>query len=278
MSSLTTKQLELLNKVFFPFKERYPEITLNDFIFKFSKKKLEDLTHRDLYFLINKVNSGYDYWKKVDGNVRLLKPNFKKLKYIIEKENDDYIIGTQYHYSDYLHTKLTNTLKIIAFKYLMILDYDMGQSLSCPYDELRKEEKDFKSSSNLSPVAHHWGSEPPGGKSDLLSDITEILSKTNYSFLIYETKNGYHAYNISKRFPFNQQISYQEMHNLKCDNWYINFTKYVGYVTRLEKKRKNNIIRDEEFIEKFVLQINPHLNIDQHLKELVEAKDKFIKI
>jgi hypothetical protein len=75
-------------------------------------------------------------------------------------------------------------------------------------------------------------------KVKLLSDITDILSKTNHSFLIYETKNGFHAYNISKRFPYYKQESYQEMHNLKCENWYINFTKYVGFVTRLEKKKK----------------------------------------
>lgn len=246
---ISTKQLELLNKIFIPFKERYPELTLNDFVLKFSKKPIDQLTHRDLFFLINKVNSGYDYWNE-NENVRLLKPTFNKLKYIIETENDDYIIGTQYHYSNYLKTHITNSLKIIAFKYLMILDYDI------------KGEGEGESDGE--------------GKAKLLNNITETLSKTNYSFLIYETKNGYHAYNISKRFPFYQQISYQLMHNLKCDNWYINFTKYVGYVTRLEKKKENNIVRDEEFIEKFVLQINPHLNIDPHLKELVEIKDKLI--
>lgn len=261
MNKISTKQLELLNKVFIPFQERYPNLTLKDFIFKFSKKNIEELTHRDLYFLINKVNSGYDYWKKVDGNVRLLKPNFNKLKYIIDIENDDYIIGTQYHYSDYLHTKLTNTLKIIAFKYLMILDYDVG------FQVCRAREK---SSSSHSIATTSQDKEDNHYKSSLLSDITETLSNINYSFLIYETKNGFHAYNISKRFPFNQLVSYQEMHNLKCDNWYINFTKYVGYVTRLEKKKN----RDEEFIEKFVVQINSHLNIDPHLKKLVQIKDK----
>jgi len=249
MNKISIKQSELLNKIFIPFKERYPELTLSNFVLKFSKKPIDELTHRDFYFLINKVNAGYDYWKIIEKeNVRLLKPNFNKLKYIIETENDDYIIGTQYHYNDYLKTHITDSLKIIAFKYLMILDYDV---VCIP-------------SSNIN------------SKTSLLSDITDILSKTDYSFLIYETKNGYHAYNISKRFPFYEQNSYQHMHNLKCDNWYINFTKYVGYVTRLEKKKENNIVRDEEFIEKFILQINPHLYIDVKLKSLVDIKDNLI--
>ena len=110
-------------------------------------------------------------------------------------------------------------------------------------------------------------------KSDLLEKIKGYLKETKYTFLIYETTNGYHGYNISERCPFYNKEIYQEMYKLKCDPWYINFTKYVGFVTRLEKKKDRN----ENFIEKFVIQINEY-PIDNHLKELVNMKDSLIQI
>jgi hypothetical protein len=240
MGSLSLKQVELLNNVFKPFKCKYPELTLNEFVLKFSNKNIDQLNHKNLFFLINKVNSGYDYWndKDKDKEYNPLKPTFNKLKYVIKNETDEYIIGTQYHYDTYLKKNVVNSLKVIAFKYLMVLDYDIHNE----------------------------------SKEELLRNITENLSKTNSTFLLYETENGYHAYNISKKYPYYKKETYQEMFKLNCDPWYINFTKYVGFVTRLEKK----INRNEKFIEKFVKQINNYL-IDIKLKEIVEFKDTLVK-
>jgi hypothetical protein len=232
---LSDKQIELLNKIYIPFKEKY-NVTLDEFVFKFCKKETSHLTHQNLFFLIQNVNSGYDYWRE-RTEYKVIKPSFNKLQYIIKEENDDYIIGTQYHYTTYLKDTIKHTLEIIAFKYLMILDYDVKSEVS---------------------------------KADLLEEITEGLIKTDCTFLIYETTNGYHAYNISKKYLLNND-TFQYMNKLKCDSWYINFTKYVGFVTRLEKKKN----REEIFIEKFIKQINEY-PIDNHVKELVEIKDKLI--
>lgn len=225
MSSLSEKQLNLLNKVYLPFKEKY-SITLNEFVNKFSHKNVDELVHRDLYFLMNKVNSGYDYWDNVDPSIfKPLKISFKNLTYIKETETDDYIIGKQIH-SD------NSVLKIICFKKLMILDYDKIE----------------------------------------LAEIEEILNKnTNYTFLIYQTFGGYHAYCISDEFDYTKQETLQLMFDMKCDRFYINFTRYVGFVTRLQKKND----REEEYIEKFVKQIGTK-KINQKLLNLVKFKDTLI--
>lgn len=232
--NLSLKQLTLLDTIFKKFSISYPDLTLNEFVLKCTNKNIAELTHKTLSLLINKVNNGWD----LESSYCFLKPNFDKLKYVIETETDDYIIGTQYHYTTYLKELLKNKLKIFAFKNLMILDYDI------------KDES----------------------KEELLHHITTILSDTNFTYLIYETTNGYHAYNISKSYPYYKKETQEIMMELKCDNWYINFTKYIGFVTRLQKKTNRN----ELFIEKFVKQINNY-PIDLTLKKLVGFKDSLIK-
>jgi hypothetical protein len=120
-------------------------------------------------------------------------------------------------------------LEIISFKNLMVLDYD-----------------------------------------DMtLEEIENILNKSELTFLIYQTKRGFHAYCISKEFKYNDRKTWNEMNKYKCDEYYISFTKHVGFVTRLQKK--NN--REEEFIEKFIKQIPETGEFIDKLKKLVEFKD-----
>ena len=223
---LSDKQLILLNKVYLPFKEKY-SITLDEFIEKFVHKKTNELIHRDMFFLMNKVNSGYDYWDNIDPSIfKPLKISFKNLTYINEQETDDYIIGTQIRKID------KKSLKIIAFKKLMILDYD---KIELPY-------------------------------------LEDILSKFPYTFVIYQTYGGYHAYCISDEFDYKQSSTLQLMFNMKCDRFYINFTHYVGFVTRLERKFN----REEEYVEKFVKKIGTK-KINQKLVDLVKFKDSLLE-
>lgn len=238
-SKLTIKQLDLLHKIYKPFQLKYHTLSLDTFVLKFTNKTIDELLGKDLFFLIQKVNSGYDYWDITTDNI-FLKPNFNKITYIIKKETNDYIIGTQLNYNDYLKSSLNYSLEIIAFKHLMILDYDLNVDQT---------------------------------KEQLLSYVIDILSNSPYTFLIYETTNGYHAYNISQKFHYFNNNTLKIMHNLKCDKWYINFTKYIGFVTRLQKKQNRN----EAFIEKFITYINKHLQHCPLLKKLVEFKDSLLK-
>jgi hypothetical protein len=233
MTLLSEKQLILLNKVYLPFKEKY-SITLNEFVNKFSHKNLDKLVHKDLYFLMNKVNSGYDYWDNSDPSIfKPLKISFKNLTYIQEIETEDYIIGRQIH-NGFNVSEKNKVLKIICFKKLMMLDYD-----------------------NI-----------------ILTEIEKILNNyTNLTFLIYQTYNGYHVYCVSDEFNYTKQETLQLMFDMKCDRFYINFTKYVGFVTRLQKK--NGREEQEKYIERFVKQIGTK-EINQKLFNLVKFKDSLI--
>jgi hypothetical protein len=222
--NLSKNQIALLKKVYKPFNEKY-NITLNEFTEKMVGLKAESLKHKDFYNLINKVNKSYDYW----SDPSIFKPskiNFKNLRYILQEETDDYIIGIQEHID------IKRKMKIISFKNLMLLDYDQIN----------------------------------------LQELEDILSKFPFTFLIYQTFNGFHAYNISKVFDYTKQETLQLMYDMKCDKHYINFVRYTGFVLRLEKK----VGRKEEYIEKFVKQINTFPILD-HLKKLVEFKDNFFK-
>ena len=100
-----------------------------------------------------------------------------------------------------------------------------------------------------------------------LDNIENILCNYPYTFLVYKTYSGYHVYNISEEFP-RSNSTLQLMHDMKCDYYYINFCKYTGFTVRLDKKKD----RKEEYIEKYVKQINNYL-INDKLKELVKYKD-----
>jgi len=161
-------------------------------------------------------------------------PCFNNKKYIIEKKTNDYIIGKQICYNK----NETIIYNLISFKNLLVLDWDCNDK--------------FKN------------------KIDLLSFIKCLLSKYPYTFLLYETFNGFHAYCISHKFNYKEYKTLKLMKLLNCDNSYISYTKKVGFVVRLNKKQNRN----EEFIEKYVCQINDY-KIDENLKFLVELKDKF---
>lgn len=188
------------------------------------QKDYDQLTHNDICLL----------FKKCDVTPCV---NIKGLDYIIKTENEDYIIGEQFY------KKTGNKIMdIIAFKNLMVLDYDV------------------KSYSETS-------------KSELLNVITDRLGKTQYSFSLYETYGGYHVYCTSNRFDYRDHSTHSLMKQLECDRFYIGFTKYVGFAVRLNRKSNRN----EPFIERFVTKINQDFANDK-LEKLVQFKDTLIGI
>jgi hypothetical protein len=187
------------------------------------EKSFNELTQKDISFLFSKLN------------INIISPSFKNKHYIIEKETTDYIIGKQIIYKK----NETITYNLIAFKYLLVLDWDMND----------ESNKDF-----------------------LLSEIKILLKNLPYTFLIYETFNGYHAYCVSHIFHHQDYKSLKLMKMLKCDNYYIAYAKKVGFVVRLNKKQNRN----EKFVEKFVCQIN-NFKINNILQYLIELKDSLIK-
>jgi hypothetical protein len=196
----------------------------------FTTKSFEELTHTDIANLFSELD--------IPISIKIT-----NLKYIIDKDTPDYVIGKQYN------TKTNKKIMdLICFKNMMILDYDIPKEKSSD-DTSNKEES----------------------KRQLLEQIEDTLKLYPYTFLIYETTNGYHVYCVSKRLEFTDYNTIKLMQLLGCDKYYIGFTRKLGFVTRLNKKAG----RTEDFIERFVKQVNDY-PILQELLDLVKLKDKLI--
>ena len=195
----------------------------------FTTKSFDELTHTDITKLFSELDIP-------------ISVNITNLKYVIDKETPEYVIGKQYN------TK-TNTkiMDLISFKNLMILDYDIPKDKNL----------DDKNLDELKRV--------------LLGKIEGTLKLYPYTFLIYETTNGYHVYCVSKRLEFTDYNTIKLMQNLGCDKYYIGFTRKLGFVTRLNKKSG----RIESFIERFIKQVNDY-PILQELLDLVKLKDELL--
>ena len=177
----------------------------------------------------------HDRVKKIMKNLygtRKMRPNLDRLVYTVDIIEPNYSTGVQYVYTDKSHTNLVRSLKYISFTQLMVIDYDAP-------------------------------------KSDL-SKIVETLSDTVATWLVYETMNGFHAYNITYKFDSANDDDLDYMISLGCDESYVAFCKFVGFVVKTEKK-----FETDEYVEKFVCQVNDY-EIDSELKELVRIKDEQI--
>jgi hypothetical protein len=171
-----------------------------------------------------------DIFKRVEIPITPILDNYK---YIIEYEdtNLNYIIGKQ------LHTKKNTEMKLICFKNFMIIDWDLPSN---------KDKECF-----LEEIIHHLRTFP-------------------YTFYIYETYNGYHGYLVSEKQWFADWNSIKLLKELKCDEFYIGFTRKVGFVVRLNKKPNRN----EEFLERFVCKVNDY-PVNKELETLLKIKDSF---
>ncbi len=168
--------------------------------------------------------------------------DLRNFEYIIKEETDDYIIGHQFN----KRTK-EKIMDIISFNSMMVLDYDIKK------DNDDDNDHDTK-------------------KQILLKYIIDKLSEYPYTFYIYETFNGYHVYCTSKFFDYKKHSTHTLMKKLGCDQFYIGFTRYTGFVVRLNKKKD----RDEKYIERFVAKMGnePDINI---LLDLLRLKDRLLE-
>lgn len=199
----------------------------------------ENLTLKNFtYKSINELTHGdiNIIFKKL--NINNITPCFNNKKYIIEKETDDFIIGKQL----ILKNQETIIYNLITFKNLLVLDWDIS------------------SHSNTNT------------KNKLLIKIKNQLENKPYTFLIYETYNGYHAYCISNKFNYNDYNTLKFMKSVNCDEYYISYIRKTGFVVRLNKKKDRN----EEFIEKYICKINNY-KIDKNLELLINIKDNLIE-
>jgi hypothetical protein len=177
-------------------------------------------------------------FKKLQVPIHL---HLKDIKYIMKEEGPGYVVGTQ------LNTYSKKTMNLIVFQYLMVIDWDIS---SLAKDALSSVSTD---------------------KDELLESIKTLLKQFPYTFYIYETFNGFHGYLVSKNFDYYSWDTLKLLKQLRCDKYYIGFTRKIGFTVRLNKK----LNRNEEFIEKFVCKINDY-PILQELQKLIEIKDNLI--
>lgn len=198
-----------------------------------TSKHYEELTYYDVKTLYYQLNVP-------------LSIDLRNFEYIIKEETDDYIIGHQFN----KRTK-EKIMDIISFNSMMMLDYD-----------IKKDDNDDDDDDN----------DHDTKKQILLKYIIDKLSEYPYTFYIYETFNGYHVYCTSKFFDYKKHSTHTLMKKLGCDQFYIGFTRYTGFVVRLNKKKD----RDEKYIERFVAKMGnePDINI---LLDLLRLKDRLLE-
>jgi len=208
------------------------QIVYLNYLLQNTGKVLSDISSKDYEELTHSDIKTLYYQLNVHLSIDL-----RNFEYIIIEETDHYIIGHQFN----KRTK-EKIMDIISFNSMMMLDYDVKKG------------------------------ENPLAKQTLLKDIIDKLSEYPYTFYIYETFNGYHVYCTSKFFDYKNHSTHTLMKQLDCDQFYIGFTRYVGFVVRLNKKKN----RDEKYIERFVTKIGnePDINI---LLDLLRLKDRLLE-
>lgn len=160
-------------------------------------------------------------------------PFLKNTTYIIKKEvNDNCFIGQQ--------ITQKKIMDLIVFKNMCVIDWDISENY--PSKEL------------------------------LFEFLTKFLKKFPYTFFLYETFKGYHGYIISHTFDFFNWNTVKLLQSLKCDPFYIGFTRKIGFVVRLNKKTNRN----ETFIEKFSCQINDYPILPE-LEQLIFIKKNLLQ-
>jgi len=70
-----------------------------------------------------------------------------------------------------------------------------------------------------------------------ICDYVDAYSKQhNLTFRVYRSRNGFHVFLTSKRMDCKSEESYRIMSDLKCDFYYILYSKIRGWSVRLNKK------------------------------------------
>lgn len=211
------------------------QIVYLNYLLRNEGKVLSDITSKDYEELT------YSDIKKLYYQLNVpLSIDLRNFEYIIQEETEHYVIGHQFN-----KTTKEKIMDIISFNSMMVLDYDIKKD-----DTLKKDE----------------------AKQILLNSIIDKLSEYPYTFYIYETFNGYHVYCTSKCFDYKKHSTHTLMKRLGCDQFYIAFTRYTGFVVRLNKKKG----RQEKYIERFVAKMGnqPDINL---LLDLLILKDRLLE-
>lgn len=257
-----------------------PEVySLSEFLGKFTnKKELTDLVHKDVSGILRQRNTftlcrtpQLRFFDNVVRHVsQVANVPLHKLYKEFECDGSELTVSTFCCHLDTLKLRYPQVF-IPVFIRFSNYSYVCTQStpeyiLGVQYNKRKNKSLEIMSFTNLMTI--DWDAMP-------LSQVREYISKSNESFAVYQTHNGYHGYCISKVYPHDNLMSLQTMFQLGCDPVYISFVYYTGYVIRLQPKKGRN----EPFVEKYIETIhNSSSPALPHLQHLVKIKDNLISI
>lgn len=217
---------------------------------EYSSKDAESLSHKEIKGILDKVGVP-------------VSPNLEDYKYIMDYGDQQlgYIVGRQ------LSLKKRTEMKVMCFMDLVVIDWDTPTGVN---DVSESGTPTGVNGVNEQGVNDGSPAKRVSAKDGLLENIKAHLSKFPSTFYIYETYNGFHGYIMSERMFYGEYQTIKLMRELNCDRFYVGFTRKVGFVVRIQNKED----RDEQFIERFVCQVNDYPILPE-LQQLVQIKDSY---
>lgn len=228
---------------------------INTYLKKFLKNKnktIDNLTNFDMHKIIVDLNSSIKLNKKQLELIKHYFPDKKIMNEYLKKNSQKYIDSSfNKNYSDLRlidYNLLINENPDVNFEkclqkvhkireYIIDYnpDYEYGYQITDKFEDYKMYYLKFYDMLMIDYDNKN------------IDELHKLLDKYDFSYKIYETRNGYHVYITSHKISYNDKLSTEIMLSFNCDKRYIIFSKYNGYNIRLSKK--NN---EDSFYYKFI--------------------------
>ena len=142
---------------------------------------------------------------------------------------------------------ITNTY-YICYKELMMIDIDFY-----------KDDKDKSESLKLEDIINIF--------------MKDIEDNPNNCWSLYKTRGGIHAFLLSKKMNYNLKETCEYMLKLGCDFNYVIYTHLRGWSVRLNRKEKEEKMKNE-----LLCQLGNPQNIDKNLERQLNLHNKLIEV
>lgn len=251
---------------------------INTYLKKFLKNKnktIDNLTNFDMHKIIVNLNSSIKLNKKQLDLIKHHFPDTKIMNEYLKKNSQKYIQHSNKKYSDLrlidynllinenpdvnFEKCLQKVHKIREFIIDYNPDYEYGYQITDKFEDHKMYYLKFYDMLMIDYDNKN------------IEELHKLLDKYEFSYKIYETRNGYHVYVTSHKIPYNDKLSTEIMLSFNCDKRYIIFSKYNGYNIRLSKK--NN---EDYFYYKFVEDYGKGIP-DKELLLLIDVLERFIR-
>jgi hypothetical protein len=283
---LDENQTYKLLKIFRKFRIKYTDLTLDKFLMEICNKTEQELTPDDLTKIEIIVKTENDPWYRKN-----ITPRQREMVLgVYDKYREKYNITLDEFLTKFIQKADINMLTHYDVKLLMYW-YKLGKDYwTKDYYVENINFKKFRYIAEVETDDYIYGSQYIIGSSKSMKifcfknilfidydskNLDTIMSNIDNdidSWAIYETYNGYHFYNISRRFNYSNTNTLKYMFKLGADIKHLHFVRSTGFVLRTSKK----IGRDEQFVERYVKTVD-HNNIDNNILNIIKYKDTLLE-